>query len=192
MMSIAESSGGFRDIVERRVAEHLPGFEQSWFALVTLTRHEKIVAQMLRNKGYETLLPLSAHRRQYGSRERVSELPVFPGYLFCRFDPAFRMPILTTPGVLHVVGSGRIPIPIAESEIESLRRAIEAGFGMQPCSFLQAGKPGRITCGPLAGVEGIVIGRKAGVKPSARLVLSVTLLQRSVSLEVDADCVCLA
>ena len=172
----------------QRIAGNLPDSERRWFALVTMSRHEKAVAQVLRNKGYETLLPLCVHQRQYAARRRVSELPLFPSYLFCRFDPAIRMPVLTTPGVLQVVGAGRMPIPVAEVEIESLRLAVEAGVAMQPCSGWQTGKPGRITCGPLAGVEGIVVS----LKPAARLVLSVTLLQRSVSLEVDADCVCLA
>ena len=177
-----------RPTPEQRLARNQLDSEQRWFALVTLSRHEKAVAQLLRNKGYDILLPLYAHQRRYGVRHRVSELPLFPSYLFCRFDPAVRMPILTTPGVLQVVGAGRIPLSVAELEIESLRRAVEAGFAMQPCSFWQAGKLGKITCGPLAGVEGIV----TSLKPAARLVLSVTLLQRSVSLEIDADYVCLA
>jgi len=159
--------------------------EQSWFALGVTARHEKIVTRLLCNKGYETFLPLHTKRHQYSGRVREFELPLFPGYLFCRFDPVVRLPILTTPGVLQVVGAGRTPIPVDETEIISLRRAAEARVEMSPLPNLQAGQKGRITSGPLAGLEGVIKTAKQPV----RLVLSVTLLQRSVLLEIDADCV---
>ena len=158
---------------------------QSWFALGVTARHEKAVTRVLGHKGFETFLPLQTQRHQYASRIREFELPLFPGYLFCRFDPALRLPIVSTPGVLQVVGAGRTPIPVGENEITSLRKAVQARIPMSPFPYWQAGQKGRITSGPLTGVEGIVRSAKQPV----RLVLSVTLLQRSVLLEIDADCV---
>lgn len=159
-----------------------------WFALSVAPRHEKTVSHTLNHKGFETFLPLFTRRHRYERRIRQFELPLFPGYVFCRSDPATRLPILTTPGVLRIVGAGRIPVPVDEDEVRSLQRAMEAGVVMSPYPFWQSGQTGRIISGPLAGIEGTI----ASVKNSFRLVLSVTLLQRSVLLDIDSDCVALA
>jgi transcription termination/antitermination protein NusG len=161
------------------------GAEHKWFALGVASRHEKIVSQLLRNKGFHTFLPSYVRRHQYGRRTRDFELPLFPGYLFCRLDPLQRLPILTTPGVLRLIGAGRSPIPVEDEEITSLQRAREAGVLMMPYPYWQTGQKGRITGGPLAGIEGIVLSARRPV----RLVLSVRLLQRSVLLEIDSECV---
>ena len=158
---------------------------QEWFAVGVAPRHEKSVSQILDHKGYETFLPLYSRRHQYAGRAREFQVPLFPGYLFCRVDPAVRLPVLTTPGVRYFLGAGRVPIPIEEAEITALRRAVLAGVAMAPHAFWQTGQKGRIAAGPLAGVEGIVVDAR---KP-LRLLLSVTLLQRSVLLEIDSDCV---
>jgi transcription antitermination factor NusG len=162
--------------------------QNSWFALGVTARHEKVVSRLLSNKGYETFLPIRTQQHEYAGRRRAFDLPLFPGYLFCRFDPTVRLPILTTPGVLQVVGAGRIPVPVSESEIVSLRKAAEARISMNPVPYWRAGQKGRIISGPLTGVEGIITDAKQPV----RLILSVTLLQRSVLLEVDAECVTLS
>jgi transcription antitermination factor NusG len=162
----------------------IPGV-QKWFALIVAPRHEKAVAQLLQHKGYETFLPVFSRKHQYGRKTREFQLPLFPGYLFCRVDISVRLPILMTPGVLQFLGAGRLPIPIDEDEIAALQRAVQAGVPMTPHIFWQTGQKGRITSGPLAGVEGIVMDAN---KPF-RLILSVSLLQRSVLLEIDADCV---
>jgi transcription antitermination factor NusG len=159
--------------------------QENWFALGVTARHEKAVCRMLYQKGYETFVPLYTNRRQYAKRSREFELPLFPGYVFCRFDPVTRLPILTTPGVLQVIGAGRVPVPIEPSEIESLKTAVNAKARLMPLPFWQTGQKGRITYGPLAGVEGVVMN----VKDPVRLVLSISLLQRSVLLEIDTDCV---
>lgn len=166
----------------------VPGAERKWFALSVSVRHEKIVSQVLLNKGFETFLPLHTRRHRYNRRVRTFELPLFPGYLFCRVDPRARLPVLTTPGVLRIVGAGRVPIPVEDDEIVSLRRVAEAGVSMVPHPFWRSGQLGRVTTGPLVGVEGIVVG----TKHELRLVLSVSLLQRSVLLEIDSGCVAVA
>lgn len=159
--------------------------EQKWFALSVTVRHEKIVSQVLQNKGFETFLPLYTRRHQYTRRVREFEIPLFPGYLFCRSALATRLPILTTPGVLRMIGAGRVPIPVEDNEITSLQKAVEAGVPVAPHPFWQSGQTGRIATGPLAGVEGIVVNAKHPL----RLILSVGLLRRSVLLEIDAECV---
>jgi len=152
-----------------------------WFAVQTRSRYENLVATLLRGKGYELFLPIYKSRRRWSDRIKELELPLFPGYLFCRFNPLDRFPILVTPGVMQVVGAGKNPIPVDDSEIAALETAIRSGLPRQPWPFLQIGQKVKIECKPLCGLEGILVEFKG----RHRLVLSVTLLQRSVAVEVD-------
>jgi transcription antitermination factor NusG len=152
-----------------------------WFVLAIKPRHEKLVAHLLGCKGYENFLPLQKRKRQYGTRNRESELPLFPGYVFCRFQPQKRLPILITPGINHIVGSGRNPIPVADCEIVALQTAVSNGLDIQPCPFLQAGERVLITKGALSGLAGIVVRVTAGLQ----VVLSITILRRSVLVKLD-------
>jgi transcription antitermination factor NusG len=152
-----------------------------WYALHVRSQHEKIVASALRGKGYEEFLPLYRRKNRWSDRMKVIERPLFPGYVFCRFDLQKRLPILVTPGVLLIVGVGKTPLPVDESEIAALQSIVKSGYQAEPWPFLQVGQRVRIECGSLEGVEGILLGLK---KPQ-RLVVSITLLQRSVAVEID-------
>ena len=154
-----------------------------WFALAVKPRFDKAVARTLEMKGYETFLPLYKRQHREGTRSKDAELPLFPGYVCCRFDVESRLPILTTPGVIQVLGAGNTPIALADGEVLSLQTAIRSQLPLQPFPFFQMGQKIRIDRGVLAGVEGIVMS----VKQCLRLVLSITLLQRSVLLEIDRD-----
>jgi hypothetical protein len=110
-------------------------------------------------------------------------LPLFPGYLFCRLDPRSRLPVLQTPGVLSVVGIGTTPVTVPDSEIDAIRTMLASGRGVQPCRFLPFGDRVRIVNGPLRGIEGILTAESA----DHRLVVSVALLQRSVSVAIDPE-----
>jgi transcription antitermination factor NusG len=158
-----------------------------WYALTVKPRHDKAVAHALEKKGYETLAPTYRKRHVYGSRSKETDLPLFPGYVFCLVDVSKRLPVIVTPGVIQFVGAGRSPIPIDETEISSLRQALLAGAALQPYPYLQAGHRVRIEEGALAGVQGVVVSLKQG----PRVVLSITLLQRSVLLEIDSGSVSL-
>ncbi len=154
-----------------------------WFALAVKPRFDKSVARTLDTKGFETFLPLYKKRHNYGTRCKEFELPLFPGYVFCRFNALMRLPIVTTPGVTQILGSGNTPLALSETEIASLQIAMKAQLPMQPFPFLQVGQRVRIEEGVLAGVVGTIVS----VKRSVNLVLSVTLLQRSVLLEINRD-----
>ncbi len=161
------------------------GTDQVWYAVGVASRHEKIVSQLLRNKGFETFLPLHTRKHQYGRRVRSFELPLFPGYLFCRMDNAVRLSVVTTPGVLRLVGAGKVPVAVADDEIAALQRATAANATLSPHPYWKSGEKGRIGEGPLSGLEGIIVS----AKPPVKVVISVTLLQRSVLVEVDANSV---
>ena len=97
-----------------------------WFALQTRCRYESFVAKQLAHKGYEILLPLYECRRRWSDRIKELELPLFPGYVFCRFNPLVRLPILMTPGVIQVVGIGRSPVPVDDAEIAAIQTAVQS------------------------------------------------------------------
>jgi transcriptional antiterminator RfaH len=162
---------------------HRPGSSIApWFALQVRARHEAGVAHFLSGRGYEPFVPMYKSRRQWSDRIKVVQAPLFPGYLFCRFDINNRLPILTTPGVIQVVGFNRTPVPVADAEIDAIQSLVASGFPSQPWPFLQAGDRVQIDSGPLRGLEGLLVE----LKGSHRLVVSVTLLQRSVAVEIDS------
>jgi transcription antitermination factor NusG len=139
------------------------------------------VASLLRHKGYAEFLPLYRTRRRWSDRFKEVELPLFPGYLFARFDPLHRLPILTIPGIEFIVGIGKAPVPVDDEEVQAIQTIVESGLKAEPWPFLQVGNAVRIINGPLFGVEGILLEEKK----QHRLIVSVTLLQRSVSVEID-------
>src|SRR5712664_1801490 len=152
-----------------------------WYALRVRSRYEHTVATHLQGRGYESLLPLYKCRRRWSDRFKEIELPLFPGYVFCQFNLLNRLPILSIPGVVHVVGVGRTPVPIHENGIATIQVAVKSGLPSQPWPFLQVGHRVRIEYGPLCGLEGILLDFRG----RQRLVISVTLLQRSVAVQVD-------
>ncbi len=158
--------------------------DSPWFAVQVRARSEKLVSSILENKGFENLLPLYSVRRQRSDRVLGVEVPLFPGYLFCRLDLTRRLlPLFTTPGVVRLLGVGNMPMPVDDSEIDAVRAIIKAGRSPRPWPMPQAGQRVRIEAGPLTGVEGVLVGKRK----NSRLVVTVTLLKRAVSVEVDED-----
>jgi transcription antitermination factor NusG len=153
----------------------------AWFALNVRTKAEFLVEDSLRNRCQETFLPTYIECRHYADRVKHVRTALFPGYLFCRFDPECRLPILQSPGVHHVVGDSRGPIPVHDSEIQALQRVVNSSLAVQPWPFLRSGDRVSIEFGSFAGMEGILVAQK-GVH---LLVLSVQLLQRSVAMQID-------
>jgi transcription antitermination factor NusG len=152
-----------------------------WYALQVRSRKENYVASQIAGRGYECLLPTYKSIRQWSDRKKEIEQPLFPGYLFCRFDFQNRRPLVMTPGVLQIVGNGRTAIPVSDDEIDALRLAVASGMPKQPWPYLEVGQRVRVNYGTLTGLEGILVN----VKGNHRVVLSVTLLHRSVAMEVD-------
>jgi transcription antitermination factor NusG len=153
-----------------------------WFAVSVKTRAEKSVARMLETKGFEEFVPTYKETHQWSDRRKQIEIPLFTRYVFCRFDDRFRLPVLTIPGVLAIVGTPAGSTPIEQREIDALRRVSNAGVECQPWPFVQPGQRVRVRRGALSGVEGVLLRSKK----DCRLVLSVTSIQRSVVIEVDA------
>jgi transcription antitermination factor NusG len=159
----------------------VPGEQLPWYAIRVKARHEKSTASILRDKGYIEFLPLCASTRRWSDRIQQVELPLFPGYLFCRFEFNDRLPILKTPGVVHIVGMGNRPHAVDETEIAALQTVVKSGLLLQPWPFLKVGQRVIIQDGPLRDVEGIL----ADIRDNEHLIVSITLLHRSVAVRVE-------
>jgi transcription antitermination factor NusG len=155
---------------------------ERWYALRVQSKFQSVASEVLLGKGYESFLPLYKSVRQWSDRKKTLEMPLFPGYLFCRFNPTDRMlPIVTTPGVMGVVSAGRTPLPIDDEEIAGLQLMLRSGIEPEPWPYLNSGSKVLIERGPLAGLEAIVVQNLN----RWRVVVSVELLQRSVAAEID-------
>ncbi|HVT91942.1 MAG TPA: transcription termination/antitermination NusG family protein [Bryobacteraceae bacterium] len=152
-----------------------------WYALSLRAGRERLASAALTGMGYEMFRPTRTVRRRWSDRVKQFEDALFPGYAFCRFDAGKRLPILTAPGVVSIVGIGKRLLPVDEAEIEAIRRLVASGLPLYPTPFLHVGRPVRIEEGALAGIEGIL----TEVRNRHRVVASISLLQRSVAVEID-------
>jgi transcription antitermination factor NusG len=156
-----------------------------WFALQVRARWESSASLLLTGKGYQTLLPTYKTKKRWNGRFREIQTPLFPGYVFCQFDSQKRLPVLVTPGVIAVVSRGRVPLPVEDHEIASIQTIVTSGLRAEPHPYLEIGQRVRIESDSLAGLEGILVSFKG----NQRIVVSVSLLRRSVALEIDQTCV---
>ena len=152
-----------------------------WYAVRVRSNYERVAATHLRERGYEEFSPSYQVERRWSDRTKTIEQFLFPGYVFTRLNPHNRLLVVTAPGVVGLVGFGKSPAPIPDQEIESIRTMVRSGLLMKPWPFLEVGQRVLIERGPLSGVEGIL----QQVKAKFRLVVSISLLHRSVSAEVD-------
>jgi transcription antitermination factor NusG len=153
-----------------------------WYALRTRSRHEKLVRDQLAAQGVEPFLPLIERARQWKDRRKLVAFPLFPGYCFARFPVSLRVAVLSTTGVVQVLGNHDGPVPVPDAEIEAVRRLVTSTLPYDPHPYLREGMQVEVIRGPLAGVRGILL--RKGTR--ARLVMGVTLIHQAASVELDA------
>jgi transcription antitermination factor NusG len=153
----------------------------NWYALFTRYQHEKPVALALSNKNYEVYLPLCNSTRQWQDRSKQVWLPLFPSYVFVRGGMDRPLPIVSTPGVVHIVQFGGRPAIISQTQLDAVRKILETHAAIEPHPYLACGDRVRVRSGVLAGLEGILIRKKN----LARLVISMQMLGRSAAVEVE-------
>jgi transcription antitermination factor NusG len=154
-----------------------------WYALQTRSNSERLVYRVLDEKGYELFLPMYSEQRRWSDRVKQINIPLFPGYVFCRLDSHNRLPILQSPGVVRIVGNGNLPIPIAEEEIEAVKNVVKSTLPYIPWPSLVPGHRVVVDRGPLMGLQGVLLR----VRQGHRLVVSINMLQRAVAVELDAS-----
>jgi transcription antitermination factor NusG len=156
----------------------------AWFAIHVRSQCEVLAARELAARGYTGFLPTRRVKRRWSDRTKMVQVPVFPGYIFSRFDLSHRFRVLNLPGVARIVGSGATPIPISDIEIDSVRAMVASKAAFLPWPYLRVGQRVRLQQGPLAGVEGIVAEAPDG---RSRIVVSIDLLQRSLATEIERE-----
>jgi transcription termination/antitermination protein NusG len=157
----------------------------SWYAVQTLSRHEKLVRDQLARRNIDHFLPTTKRINQWTDRRKEVEVPLFAGYCFARLSWADRLAVLQSQGVVRFVGCAGQPEPIPEQEIDALRTLLRSSSEFVSHPYLKEGMLVEVVNGPLQGVKGRLV-REA---KHARLVVSVTLIQRAVAIEIDADSV---
>ena len=156
-------------------------FHGEWYAIQVRPRRERVVARRLEQRGYELFLPLGRSRRRWSDRMKDLEVPLFEGYLFCRIGATTSPPVITVADVIRIVGAGGTPIAVDDAEVLALQQIARSCPDVQAWPFLRIGQRVRIAHGPLSGLKGFLVRAANG----PRLVVSVSLLQRSVAVEVD-------
>lgn len=153
----------------------------AWYAVYTRSRQERVVKDQLDGKAIENFLPTYEKISQWKDRRKAIQWPLFPGYLFVRISPWERLEVLKTHGTVCIVSNGTQLLPIPDKQIEDIRNFIEKGLKVDPYPYLRVGHRVRIKEGPLRDIEGILVRKKN----KSLLVVTVELIQRSVSVELE-------
>jgi transcription antitermination factor NusG len=160
----------------------LAGQDPQWHAVYTRHQHERAVATVLSEKGFEVFHPTYRVVHRWKDRDKKLELPLFAGYLFFADGMDRRLEILSTPGVHMILMAGSVPAVIPNQEMEAIRRAVSSSLAIEPHPLISEGDVVRVKSGPLTGVQGI-LQRK---RDQFRLVLSIQMLGRAAAVEIDA------
>jgi len=156
--------------------------EKQWYAIYTRSRHEKVVYELLNDKGIQTFLPLRVLLSQWKDRKKKIESPLFPGYLFTRINILDDFTkVITSKGVVKILGTNGTPIPIPTDEIDSVKTLLKSGLKYDPYPFLKSGMKVQVIRGPLQGIIGKINERLGKYK----LLISIELIKRSISVEID-------
>jgi transcription antitermination factor NusG len=169
-------------------AVNISGIQLPCYAVKVRSRSEECIAQALQRKGYQVLFTHYVQTRKYSDRSRKVSVALFPGYIFCHFDSANSLPILSTPGVTYIVGCRNNFVPLSTEELAVVKALCHNSIPSRPVPYLPLGERVRIDSGPLAGVFGIL----QNFKGTERVVVSIDLLQSSVALEVGKDVISVA
>ena len=153
----------------------------NWYALYTCPRHEKRVAEQIRQRRVSCFLPLYRSVRRWKDRRKELELALFPSYVFVHIAPQHRLQVLQLPGAVRFVSCNGQPVPLPDGEVESLMNGLATGARVEPHPYLRIGRGVRVRSGPFATTKGILVRRR----DRFRVVLSLDLIMRSVSVEVD-------
>lgn len=154
----------------------------AWYAVKTRARHEKRVVQMLVERGLDCFAPLARQRHRWSDRVQLVEVPLFPTYVFVHIDLADRATVLTTRGVVGILGTGAQPSPIPDAEIDAVFQLLLQDAPLEPHPYVATGERVRIRWGPFAGIEGTIVRAEGKTK----VIISIDLIRQAAALTIDA------
>lgn len=156
--------------------------QRPWHVLQVVTNHEKKVANHLAVRSLEHYLPLYTEHSNWTDRRVTLERPLFLGYVFVRFEPQNRKAALSVPGVIRLLGGSHGEM-VSSEELERIREGLAKGCILRPHPNVSVGTPVRVRKGVFEGVEGVV----TDFRRSCRIVISLSALKQSFSLELDPE-----
>jgi len=154
-------------------------YSSPWHVLHVLSNHEKRVSQHLNVRSIEHYLPLFTERVKWTDRTVVAERPLFSGYVFARVTPQARISVISTPGVLRLLGDDDRDMVSCE-EIEKIREGLTSGLILRPHQCINVGQRVRVRDGVFAGVEGVV----TELRQQCKVILTLSGVRQCFSLEV--------
>ena len=151
-----------------------------WRVLHVIPNHEKKVVTHLLYRSVEHFLPLYSERSRWSDRSVTLERPLFPGYIFACFARESRRAVISSPGVIRVLGNKENEVVDAE-EIDRIRKAIATGCVLRPHPPITVGTPVRVSNGVFAGTEGLVIE----LRNKCKVIISMSAVKQCYSFEAD-------
>jgi len=157
--------------------------ESRWYAVMTRSKHERVVSQRMRERGFEALLPTIAQTHRWSDRDKVVEVPLFGCYVFVRMQMTNEMfyRVANLDGVFRFVGTGSMGTAIPNEQIEAVQAVVSQKLPFSIYPFLNIGQRVRIRGGSMDGVEGILVARDGDRK----LVVSIDAIQRSMAVQIE-------
>jgi len=155
---------------------------ENWYAVHTKSRHEKVTESTLQTRGVKTFLPLREVLSQWKDRKKLINIPLFPSYLFVRIGLGDIYDVMYAKGVLRIVGCNGMPVPIPAEQIEAIIKVVQNKLKYDPYPYFDEGRDVVIKRGPLKGIAGKIVEKKSS---KHKLIVSIEIIKRSVSIEVD-------
>lgn len=160
----------------------LSSADAPWTVAHTRSRQEKALARHLEPLGVAFYLPQYERRVQRAGRQFISYIPLFPGYLFLRGDPASRAAAFRSHLVVRMLEVR--DQDLLHGELRQLRALQDGGASFVPYSRIVPGDIVTVAEGPFRGYRGRVLREQAGL----RLIVSVSMLRQSVAVAFDRAC----
>jgi len=135
-----------------------PSTSAQWYAIHTKPLQEERTEQNLRAWRVETYAPrVWEGRSKLSARAVGSSRPLFPRYIFARFDPELMCHKVTyTRGVSSVVTFGSEPAPIADEIIDLIKSREQDGF-VRLAEEFEKGDPVVVTEGTFSNLKGLFV-----------------------------------
>jgi transcriptional antiterminator RfaH len=161
-----------------------------WYAVSIKPHQEKQAELHIKRFGIECFLPLLKENKIIRRTRKTVIEPLFPGYLFARFDldKHYRAVSYAT-GVRKVVEFGTGPIELDATMIDAIKERLNDGYvTLMPVRPMH-GQVVRIKGGPLGGLEAVFIRE---MPKKNRIVLFLTALGFQARLTMDSEHVSLS